>query len=92
MDPLQDGNTIGYVYIFENNGSLKQDADNVLVKYEFNLTKTDEHGSNNYFDAYQFDCTDPSDGYQCGNRDVPMNPEDTWFQSRHYARHFSENW
>lgn len=92
MDPLT-GSTIGFLYIYENDGSLQQDANNRLVDYQFNLTKTDENGSNNYFDVYMHNCSMGAHGgeYECRDTES-MNPEDTWFKSDFYERHFAENW
>ena len=47
-------------------------------------------GSNNYFDVYKFTCDDFGDIHSC--KDPIMNPEDSWFSSNSYERHFAENW
>ena len=46
-------------------------------------------GSNNYFDVYKFTC---DEGTHVSCKDPVMNPEDSWFTSNSYERHFAENW
>ena len=84
-DPLQEGNIYGFFYLFESarkedGGGYfwRPDAGQKRVQYEFRLTTIDENGSNAYKDVY-----DMHSG---------RNPEDTWFSSDFYQRHFSENW
>ena len=96
-DPLTDGTIYGFMYLFvsqkvENSGRylLKQDANQKRINYTFSLTTTNNEGSNNYFDVYKFACDDPAGIHQC--KDEIMNPEDTWFTSKSYERHFAENW
>ena len=92
-DPLQEGSIYGFFYVFKSkmdeNGQYfwKQDAGQKRVHYTFNLTTFDQDtGSNSYFDVYKHKC----ETNQCGTE--VMNPEDTWFYSKNYQRHFSENW
>ena len=92
-DPLFDGIVIGFAYIFIQDGSLRQDAGMPLVDYDFQLEKHDSQGTNSYFTAYEFDCMHGAHGGQYECRDpTPKNPEDTWFTSKYYERHFAENW
>ena len=49
-------------------------------------------GSNDYFDVYNFDCNQINDIHTCKDEVNEMNPEDTWFSSPHYQRHFTQNW
>ena len=61
--------------------------------YQFKLTKEDTStGSNDYFDVYNFDCNQINDIHTCKDEVNEMNPEDTWFSSPHYQRHFTQNW
>ena len=98
MDPAtEDLSPIGWVYIFKNDGTLSQDAGQPLVTYDFSLMKTDGLGSNDYFDAYVFECQEGIHGgdYECRDGEDTgerMNPEDTWFKSDHYERHWAHNW
>ena len=95
---MKENTIYGFVYLFlsaENNGKylLRQDANDVRIHYTFNLTSTNEQGSNDYLDVYNLDC--PNDETErkvisCYEKD--LNPEDTWFSSHTYQRHFSENW
>ena len=93
-DPI-DGDQ-GYVYFFlsaydsERKPILPQDAGQKLVHYDFQLLTKNEHGSNDYLDVYKFSCDQPKDVHECF--DETMNPEDTWFKSPFYERHFAENW
>jgi hypothetical protein len=96
-DPLLDNHIIGYFYIFisetDVNGQqiLKQDAGDARVSYNFKLTTIDPvTGSNNYFDVYKNVCDEPDGIHACS--DSVMNPEDSWFRSSGYERHYSENW
>merc|ERR1712156_1299504 len=96
-DPLTDGTIYGFVYLFvsekdENTGTyvLQQDANDRRINYTFSLTTKNDEGSNNYFDVYKFKCDDAKDIHEC-NDDI-MNPEDSWFSSNTYQRHFAENW
>ena len=83
-DPLEEGQIYGFFYLFQaakaEDGSylLRPDAGQKRVQYEFRLTTVDENGSNDYLDVY-----DMHSG---------PNPEDTWFTSDVYQRHFAENW
>ncbi len=97
-DPLKDHVVLGFVYLFVSEQSaegrylLKQDANEPRVEYNFSLTSTSDSGSNDYFEAYKFGCDDPNANiHQCPDDEV-MNPEDTWFKSKTYQRHFAENW
>ena len=79
--------TLGYIYVFlEPNNEFNER----LVNYDFKLTKTTS--SNNYFDVYKFTCANPLNDFQCNDGVSTMNPEDTWFRSPYYERHFSQNW
>ena len=96
-DPLTDGTIYGFMYLFvsqkiENSGRylLNQDANQRRINYTFSLTTTNTEGSNNYFDVYKFTCDDAVDIDEC--KDEIMNPEDSWFTSKSYQRHFAENW
>ena len=80
---------IGYVYLFREESKIA--VTEKLVNYNFNLTKTVAN-SNDYFDVYKFICEDPSQHTQCKEQVSDMNPEDSWFTSEHYQRHFSHNW
>ena len=95
-DPLTDGTIFGFVYLFvsekvETTGTyiLQQDANDRRVNYTFSLITENDEGSNNYFDVYKFQC-DNGAITQC--KDDVMNPEDSWFISNTYQRHFAENW
>jgi len=86
IDPINE-EVLGYMYLFISDGSLDQGAGTSRIEYNFNLTKTDENGSNNYFDVYDFD------GNEIDWTDhVILNPEDSYFQSQYYQRHFAFNW
>ena len=84
-----DDEILGYVYLFRE--EFKTDFTEKLVNYEFNLTKKVDN-SNDYFDVYKFICEDPTQHTQCKEHVSDMNPEDSWFASEHYQRHFSHNW
>ena len=95
-DPLTDRTIFGFVYLFvsekvETTGTyiLQQDANDRRVNYTFSLITENDEGSNNYFDVYKFQC-DNGAITQC--KDDVMNPEDSWFISNTYQRHFAENW
>jgi len=85
IDPVSDA-SLGYMYLFLSDGSLDQAAGNPLVEYVFNLTTTNSNGSNDYFDVYNFGASLP------GTDANIANPEDSYFQSQYYRRHFAENW
>jgi len=86
VDPLSNS-SIGFMYLFVSDGSLDQAAGNPLVEYVFNLTATTESGSNDYFDVYNFGASMSSwTDYEI------KNSEDSFFKSKHYQRHFAENW
>ena len=96
-DPLTDGTIYGFMYLFvtekdKATGSyvLQQDAGDRRINYTFSLTTKNEEGSNNYFDVYKFTCDDPNGIHGC--KDDVMNPENSWFTSNTYQRHFAENW
>ena len=83
-----------YLFVSEKIGEtgsyvLQQDANQKYVNYTFSLTTTNEEGSNNYFDVYKFTC---DEGTHVSCKDPVMNPEDSWFTSNSYERHFAENW
>ena len=87
----------GYVYFFLSDYEahtrqplLSQNPGPKLVDYTFKLKTTDDKGSNEYLDVYKFACDKPKDIHECF--DEIMNPEDTWFKSPFYHRHFAENW
>ncbi len=92
------GYVLGYLYLFQSRQDklsgkslLAQNAGYKLVNYTFKLTTGDmENASNHYFDVYKLNCDMPKDVHQC--TDAKMNPEDSWATSRHYKRHFSQNW
>ena len=91
-DPDQFDNVIGYVYLFilEHPDTTNENTDD-LVSYTFNLTNINEQtGSNDYIDAYKWFCEIWAGIHKC--KDEVMNPEDSWFKSDHYQRHFKENW
>jgi hypothetical protein len=91
---------LGYIYFFQSDldtNSMKpvlsQDAGGQkLVNYTFNLVNFHPKYANSreYFDAYKFNCDYPKNMDEC--HDEIMNPENSWFTSDHYSRHFSENW
>lgn len=96
-DPEAYGEIVGSVFLFlsdeQESGQpfLRQDAGQRLVNYSFNLTTIDaQTGSNNYFDVYKIICDEFSGLHAC--KDKVMNPEDSWFMSDHYQRHYAENW
>ena len=93
-DPLEGDQTIGFLYVYLSDGSLNGDAGAPLVQYELNLLKRDGQGSYNYFDVYKNDCDLPEEetGYTCDEDILSMNPEDSWFISPYYERHFAHNW
>ena len=80
---------LGYAYLFRE--EFKMHSTERLVNYNFNLTKKVDN-SNEYFDVYKFSCDDKKDIHQCRDSVPDMNPEDSWFASKHYQRHFSQNW
>ena len=81
---------IGYVYVFIEESN---DFNEKLVDYEFKLTKEDSNtGSHDYFDVYNYHCPTWQSIHTCKDEVDEMNPEDTWFRSPHYHRHFSQNW
>ena len=81
---------IGYVYVFIEESN---DFNEKLVDYEFKLTKEDAStGSHDYFDVYNYHCPTWQSIHTCKDEVDEMNPEDTWFRSPHYHRHFSQNW
>ena len=80
---------IGYVYLFRE--EFKIAVPENLVNYNFNLTKKVDN-SNEYLDVYKFSCENKKDIHQCHDPVSDMNPEDSWFSSKHYQRHFSQNW
>ena len=87
-------NIIGYIYLLISkldSGSpiLSPDAGYKLVDYQFNLA------SRIYKEDYKFNCDMPANQDGTTNHDCLdpiMNPEDSWFKSGHYERHFKENW
>ena len=86
VDPMTNS-SLGFMYLFLSDGSLHQDAGNPLVEYVFNLTATDDSGSNDYFDVYNFGAS------LGGYADYSIsNKENSHFRSQHYERHFAENW
>ena len=96
QDPLVEiaignGDTvIGYVYVFIEESN---DFNEKLVDYKFKLTKEDSNtGSHDYFDVYNYHCPTWQSIHTCKDEVDEMNPEDTWFRSPHYHRHFSQNW
>ena len=92
IDPVDANNTLGVIYVMVSlDGSLNPNAGNPLVDYDFQLVNS-VNGSNAYKVAYQNHCPegDQITDYEC--RDSLMNPEDSWFVSNYYERHFSENW
>jgi len=81
------GTTLGFVYLFVSDGSLDQSAGYDAVTYVFNLTTTNEAGSNHYLDVYNLGASLPDfTDYSVENK------EDSYFSSKFYKRHFSENW
>lgn len=91
-DPALYGSVLGYVYIFQSRLNvrnqypiLRQDAGFKLVTYDFKLENGD------YFESYKFQCSSPISIHECNMFEV-MNPEDSWVNTTHYQRHFSENW
>jgi len=79
--------TLGFVYIFVSDVSLDQAAGAQEIYYEFKLLATNEEGSNNYFDVYNFGAS--HNGF---TDDSVENKEDSFFESKFYRRHFAENW
>ena len=84
---------MGFIYLrpVVNNGQLTPDAGQRLVQYEFNLTKTGPEGTHFYQDAYEIHCNVKDGRYECDDPE-PKNPEDTWFKSAYYERHWAQNW
>ena len=83
VDPMTSS-SLGFMYLFLSDGSLNQDAGNPLVEYVFNLTATDDSGSNDYFDVYNFGAS------LNGFADYSIsNKENSHFRSQHYERHFA---
>ena len=95
---------LGYIYLFksekDDNGTAKlsPDAGHNLVEYELNFLPRDGSESFSYKDDYKFDCEERlwnPPAYNWTNHDCLdpiMNPEDSWFKSPFYERHFQENW
>lgn len=79
--------SLGFVYLFVSDGSLEQGAGAQDVYYKFKLTATNEEGSNDYFDVYNFGASHI--GFE---DDSVENKEDSFFESKFYRRHFVENW
>ena len=85
---------MGYLYLFtlqSGNSDINPGAGEQLVEYKFNLTKTGPGGTNAYLDAYEVHCNVFDGTYECEDA-YPKNPEDTWFKSPYYERHFAQNW
>ncbi len=96
LDPNYANVTLGYVYFFMiKDIDLDQEVED-LVSYKFNLTLTwpdpNDTLADSYKKWYKFRCSRyvffP---HECSNDEI-MNPEDSWFKSAHYERHFAENW
>ncbi len=92
VDPENFDNTVGFVYFFIlEEADVKTGMEEDLVSYNFQLSKkSNDTGSSEYKDVYKFTCDHFEDIHEC--YDDVMNPEDSWFRSAHYERHFSENW
>ncbi len=91
-DPLQGGATLGWLYVFLCiPGSCPHEAGPALVNYNFNLLNAHGGASNSYKDAYKNHCEINMTSTECNESEI-MNPEDSWFHSPYYERHFAENW
>lgn len=88
-DPLTENAILGYAYMFKSD-SQNQDAGKASLQYQFNLVTTTMSGSHSYFDVYKSKCDTYFGLWDC--IDAVMNPEDSWFRSEYYERHFAENW
>jgi hypothetical protein len=74
-DPLQPG-SVGYVYLFKQDGALDPAAGQAYVSYTFNLN------SGNYKTNYNLNGTYGTTG----------NPENSTVTTAYYARRFSDRW
>ena len=83
----------GYVYLYACRDPCiySPDAGKQYVNYSFKLLNNDSSGSHEYLDVYQLHCKYPDGRYECDD-EMPMNPEDTWFTSDYYERHWKQNW
>ncbi|MEM9887850.1 MAG: 3-coathanger stack domain-containing protein [Bacteroidota bacterium] len=76
-DPLDNNSILGYIYLFEQDGSLSQDAGVDYVDYAYD----DFNGD--YFNNYTV----------CINATIPgINPEDSRVTTNRYSQHFSQRW
>ncbi len=72
VSTAEDGEAIGYYYLFSHDGELSPDAGRSYGTYAYELD------AGVYPDDFEF-CNGP-------------NPEDTWFTSDYYRRHFGDRW
>ncbi len=83
-DPL-DG-TIGYVYLFVQDGTLDPSAGASYVEYVFSPNAGD------YLATYNTAGVDPDTGERNDDFGEPLNPEDSWIRTSVYERHWSYRW
>lgn len=76
LDPVFSNQQLGYIYIFEQDGSLAQDAGMDYVDYDYD----DFNGS--YKDNYII----------CFNGEQDINLEDSRVTTDNYTMHFSRRW
>ncbi len=77
-DPLQPG-SIGYVYLFRQDGTLDPGAGQSYVSYSFNLLSGDYKTT---YDVRGAVSTDPN----------PGNPENSTVTTPYYSQHFQDRW
>jgi hypothetical protein len=76
QDPLNGGSTLGYIYLFEQDGSLSPDAGVDYVDYDY------EDFGGNYKGTYLV----------CVFNGSNANPEDSRVTTDRYSMHFSQRW
>jgi hypothetical protein len=76
LEPLSNNATLGYIYLFRQDGSLAQDAGMDYVDYDY-----DDFGGS-YKDNYMV----------CYNGEADLNPEDSWIHTANYSMHFLRRW
>ena len=91
-DPLV-GRVVSYVYLYRTleDTVWDQSAGFDYVYYGFKLNNTGPKGTHEYFDAYKPHCSVDDGRYECEDP-YPLNPEDSWFSSLFYERHWAQNW
>lgn len=76
QNPLSGSTTLGYIYLFEQDGSLSPDAGMDYVDYDY------ETFGGDYKNTYQI----------CVFNGSNANPEDSRVTTNRYSMHFSQRW